>query len=194
MIKAIIFDCFGVLTKDWWREFCDTLPQGEILEKAKALNRQYDSGLIDLQEFVTSVQRVTGREPKPIEDIFTTPVPEKNLELLEYIEELRKNYKIGLISNIGSSWITDSFLDAKEQKLFDDMVFSFQVGVSKPDPKIYQASLDNLGVGAQQAVFIDDIESYVIAAQQMGMAGIAYSGFNQMKKELETLIAPVADN
>src|SRR5581483_235356 len=172
MIKAIIFDCFGVLTRDWWREFCATLPPGPVLNEAKQLNRQYDAGQLDLKEFVHAVHKATGHEPKPIEDIFATPKAEKNLELLDYIRELKKNYKIGLLSNIGTHWVTESFLSAEEQALFNDMTFSFQVGASKPDPKIYLASLNKLGVKPQDAIFIDDIDTYIIAAEQLGMKGI----------------------
>src|SRR3989338_6430000 len=179
MIKAIIFDCFGVLTKDWWREFCATLPEGPALEKAKELNHQYDAGLISLSCLVEAVHRITGRAPQPIEEIFSSPEPMKKTELLEYIKLLKPKYKIGIISNVGTNWIRDYFLSKEEQALFDDMVLSFEAGTTKPDPQIYQLALERLGVKPEEAVFVDGIGRYCRAAEQLGMKSVTYVGFNQ---------------
>lgn len=188
MIKAIIIDCFGVLTKDWWREFCSTLPEGPVLEKAKELNHQYDAGLLSLTDFVKTLHQVTGREPQPIEDIFSSPEPLKNTELLEYIRRLKLKYKIGLISNVGTNWIRDYFLTKEEQSLFDDMVLSFEAGTTKPDPQIYQMALQRLGIKPEEAIFIDDLEPYCDAARAVGMQAINYDNFKQLKADLEPLL------
>ncbi|MBI2589247.1 HAD family phosphatase [Candidatus Saccharibacteria bacterium] len=188
MIKAVIFDCFGVLTKDWWREFCASVPPGPGLQKAKELNHLYDAGLISLKEFVAGVEQVTGREPQPIEDIFASPEPIKNTTLLEYIKSLKTGYKIGMISNVGTNWVRDYFLSPEEQRLFDDMVFSFEVGTTKPDPRIYELATKRLGLKPQDCVFIDDIERYCEAARATGMKAILYKDFEQMKTELDKLL------
>ena len=187
-IRAIIFDCFGVLTKDWWREFCDSIEDKEVLHQAKELNHQYDAGLISPQDFTEAVHKLTGRAVKPIEDIFASPEPMKNHELLAYIKELKPKYKIGLISNVGTNWIRDYFLTKEEQALFDDMVLSFEAGTTKPDPKIYQLALDRLGVKPEETVFVDDIGRYCRAAEQLGMKSVTYVGFNQFKTDLEKLL------
>ncbi|OGL34530.1 hypothetical protein A3F65_02715 [Candidatus Saccharibacteria bacterium RIFCSPHIGHO2_12_FULL_47_16b] len=188
MAKAIIFDCFGVLTKDWWREFCATLPEGPVLEKAKELNHQYDAGLISLQDFVAAVHKITGRKPEPIEDIFVSPEPMKNTELLEYIKQLKPKYKIGIISNVGTNWIRDYFLTEEEQALFDDMVLSFEVGTTKPDPRIYEMAAERLGVKPEEVIFIDDLEPYCEAARGVGMQSIVYQDFVQLKTALQKIL------
>src|SRR3990167_2198932 len=185
MIKAIIFDCFGVLTKDLWREVCATLPEGPALEKAKELNHQYDAGLISLSDFVEAVHRITGRAPQPIEDIFSSPEPMKNTELLEYIKLLKPKYKIGIISNVGTNWIRDYFLSKEEQALFEQKIISFEAGTTKPDPQIYQLALERLGVKPEEAVFVDDLEPYCAAARAVGMQAINYDNLKQLKTDLE---------
>lgn len=195
MIKAIIFDCFGVLTKDWWREFCSTLPPGEATRLAHELNHKYDAGEISLKDFVEQVAEATGRRPEPIEDIFTTPEPEKNTVLLEYIGELRqKGFKIGLLSNVGTNWIRDHFLKTDEQALFDDFVLSYEVGVTKPHPEIFEMAAKRLGLKPEQTLFTDDIDSYCEAARAVGMNTIIYQDFNQFKNELEKILAADSNN
>ncbi|MEX1059185.1 MAG: HAD-IA family hydrolase [Candidatus Saccharimonadales bacterium] len=114
---------------------------------------------------------------------------EPNKVLLSYIRtELKPKYKIGIISNAVSDWIAE-ILEAEDVKLFDDIVISYKVGINKPNPTIYQISLKNLGVMPEETVFIDDIEAYCEAARAVGMQAILYQDFEQMKKELEKLLA-----
>src|SRR5579871_508803 len=185
MIKAVIFDCFGVLTKDWWLEFCSSLPAGPVLDQAKELNHQYDAGQLNLKEFVEKLHEVTGKEARPIEGIFTKPEVVRNVQVFDYIKELKKKYKIGLISNIGTTWITDHFMSDEEQALFDSMVMSFEAGTTKPDPRIYKLAAKRLGVEPEECIFIDDQPGYVAAALGVGMKAVAYKGFDQMKSEVE---------
>lgn len=188
MTRAIIFDCFGVLTEDAWVAFCKTLPAGQILEKAKELNRQYDSGIITVEQFVEEITHVTGRNIDLVEDTVNNPEPHKNLQLLKYIKELKNKYKIGLISNVGTNWIRDYFLTPDEQVLFDTMVMSFEVGTTKPDPEIYRLAADKLNVSIDECIFVDDIDRYVDAAKALGMQGIVYDNFAQLKTDLQQII------
>lgn len=57
-------------------------------------------------------------------------------------------------------------------ELMSVVVDSSAVGMRKPDPAIYRHALDALGVGASNAVFLDDMESNVAAAESVGMHGI----------------------
>src|SRR5882762_4506135 len=101
MIKAIIFDCFGVLTTDKWKEFVATLPESQK-QPARDLNHAYDGGFITEEEFITKIQELTGQNPGEVEKIPSSEVA-KNNELLNYIEGLKPTYKIGLLSNIASN-------------------------------------------------------------------------------------------
>lgn len=112
-----------------------------------------------------------------------------NKVLLTYIRaQLKPRYKIGIISNALADWIAE-ILESEDVKLFDDIVISYKVGVAKPSPTIYRLSLSNLGVKPEESVFIDDIEAFCEAARAVGMQAIFYENFEQMERELESLLA-----
>lgn len=188
MIKAVIFDCFGVLTEGTWNAFLDSLPDTANKEAATSLNRAYDSGIISKKDFLEGVEEATGRQPKQIESVLRSDIT-KNDRLLDYILELRsRGYKIGMLSNIATDWIRQDFLTAEEQKLFDDMVMSYEVGMVKPDPRIFRLACERLGVEPSQAVFVDDIDRFCMAARDEGMQAVVYSGFMQAQAEIENII------
>ena len=111
-----------------------------------------------------------------------------NLEVLEYVSnDLKPKYKIGIISNVMAEYI-HLILSEDDLKLFDDIVLSYKVGVAKPDVEIYKLSLQNLGVKPNEAVFVDDQQRYVEAAMSLGMKGVYFQDFDQMKTDLEKLL------
>jgi epoxide hydrolase-like predicted phosphatase len=189
VIKAVIFDCFGVLTTDRWLEYCATLPPGEIVSSAKKLNHRYDSNKMSLDDFLDQMGRLTGKDRQPLKDIFTNPEGTKNVPLIEYIRTLKPNYKLGILSNIATNWPREVLLTDDEQKLFDAMVFSFEIGATKPDPRTYEAILAKLDIKPEGSVFIDDQPHYCDGARAVGMQAIRYENFEQMKSELEKILA-----
>ena len=113
---------------------------------------------------------------------------EPNKVLLTYIRaKLKPKHKIGIISNSIGDWTSEIL--AQDIELFDDVVLSYKVGVTKPNPAIYEMSLKNLGVRADESIFVEDIESYCEAAREMGMQSIHYGNFEQMESELEPLLS-----
>lgn len=187
MIKAIIFDCFGVLTADLWKEFCSTLDP-EVRVQASDLNHAFDRGMLTHDEFFKQVRELTGRPPELLEQA-RNGGSSKNGALLQYIAELKQTYKIGLLSNVATSWITDTLLSVEEHALFDSMTFSYQVGVTKPDPRIFGIACERLDVDFKETIFIDDIEAYVSAAKELGMQGVVYEDFAQTKQGIEAILA-----
>lgn len=191
MIKAIIFDCFGVLTDgDNWTNFRNALPANQR-EAMRELNRSYNQAEISYEQMTTLLSKAlnkTSAETKQLLDDLGSD-QNKNIALLEYIQTLKPKYKIGILSNVGSNWITDELLTEKEeQELFDDMVFSFAHGFAKPDPRIFKIACERLNVEPQEAVFIDDINDFCKAAEGTGMKSLNYKDFDQMKKDLEKLL------
>lgn len=187
MIKAIVFDCFGVLTVDIWRAFCDGLPVSVDRQALRDLNRAADSGMIDFTDFAAGVMELTGEVLPDVTQMSGSAVV-KNEALLTRIASLRSSYKIGLLSNISNDWITSQFLTLKEQALFDDIVASFEVQLTKPDPRIFELACERLGVATKEAVMVDDVERYVTAARETGMHGIIYDGLENFDRELATLL------
>jgi epoxide hydrolase-like predicted phosphatase len=187
-IKAIIFDCFGVITTDSWRAFVDTLPADKV-DDARYLNRQRDMGLIDNDTFIKDIKDLTGKTPIDVESQLQHEIV-KNDALIDYVAELRKRgFKIGMISNIASNWIRESLLTPAEQELFDEMLFSYEVGLAKPDPRIYILACERLRVSTHEAVMIDDVGAYCDAAKGEGLSAIVFTDLQALKSELEAILS-----
>lgn len=184
-MKAIIFDCFGVLTADVWREFAAALPRVQQ-KRAGDLNRAYDAGFITRPQFTEQVTDLTGLVPPSIEH---SPSPIKNLELLAYIKQLKRDYKIGMLSNIASDWITESFLTADEQALFDDMIFSHHVHLIKPDEAIFELAASRLGFEPQDCLMVDDLARNCDGARRAGMSAVLYENLVQAKSDINKLLS-----
>ncbi len=191
MIKAIIFDCFGVLSSSNWKEFWSSLPTQEQQDEARRLNRSYDANNISKEDFLQRLKAATGRSYKQIEATLFGGPERKNAQLLDYIKTLKPKYKIAILSNIATDWITDELLTATEQSLFDDILLSFQLGITKPDPRVFHIAAKRLGLKTSECVLIDDIDRYCQAARAEGMQAIVYENFTQMKSELESMLSRV---
>ncbi len=193
MIKAIIFDCFGVLTAtELWKEFIATLPE-DVRREASDLNRVRDASLISLKEFNDQIKQLTGRLPSVIESR-TKDAVEKNEPLFNYIKELHKSYKTAILSNVGSNWVREVFLNDQEQKLFDEIILSYEVFVTKPDPDIYLLTAEKLGVEPEECIFIDDGEHNCLGAQKAGMKAVHYNNFVQCKMDIEQILITDSNN
>lgn len=189
MIKAVIFDCFGVLTSDTWKEFLTTVDQNQR-DEIRSVHMAYDKGFISYTDFRKQLTELTKVANSVIDNIFIHRSEKpKNTQLLEYIKSLGEKYKVSILSNVGTDWIRESFLTSQETVLFTDMVLSFEVGLSKPDPAIFRLACERLSVVPQEAVFIDDIPSYCQAAEALGMKAVAYRNFDQFRAELTQILA-----
>ena len=106
-------------------------------------------------------------------------------ELYQFIKKMRASYKIGLLSNAWSG--ARSVLDSRYHMLdvFDASVFSAEVGMAKPVPEIYQLILEKLGVEAGEAIFVDDFQSNVDAANALGIHAVHFE--NSLQARLAVL-------
>lgn len=113
--------------------------------------------------------------------------------MVERVRTLRDaGYRTALVTNniaeFGDGWRQLIPVD----ELFELVVDSSQVGVRKPDPRIFRLALDQLdGVRPEQAVFLDDFEANVAGARQIGMHGIVVGEDRaEALARLEDLLAP----
>lgn len=186
-IKAIIFDCFGVLYVDAHESFAAEFPS--VAQELSDVNQQADYGMIDRQDYVKAVAQLTGATPESVVS-FVNGEHEFNKVLGDYIvSELHSHYKIGMLSNIGRGWI-NSFFDINQlDNLFDAVVLSNEEGITKPHPRIYEITAERLGVEPYECVMIDDIEANCAGADAVGMHAIQYLSTRQTIAELKKLLA-----
>jgi len=184
MIKAIIFDYFGVLCSDEiWKAIKS---DDRIGSEFKGWAQSMHTGEISWKDFVNKVARETRRTPQQVEALYKEE--SINLKLAGYIDELHQSYKTALLSNASQSFLGPMLHETHLDDLFDEIVVSSDLGVAKPDPKIFDHTLQKLGVSPEEAVFIDDLARHVDAAADLGIQGILYRDFGQMKQELEALV------
>lgn len=108
-------------------------------------------------------------------------------EIVEFLRSLRPRYKTGLISNAWSN-LRDDIVSQKIDDAFDHMVISAEVGVMKPDPRIYQIALEQAGVSPSEAVFVDDFAENIEGCQAVGMHGIHFRDPHKTLIELRILL------
>ena len=96
-------------------------------------------------------------------DIFE-PV-EENILLMS---GLRERYNVVLISNTNPLHVQKIFSMIEDINFFDRIVLSYEVGVSKPDPAIFQYALEVSNAVATESIFIDDMEENVAQARRLG--------------------------
>ena len=70
-------------------------------------------------------------------------------------------------------------------ELFELVVDSAFEGTRKPEPRIYEITLERLGLEAEDCAFIDDVEVNVTAARELGMHGIHFRDTDQVIAELD---------
>jgi putative hydrolase of the HAD superfamily len=185
MIKAIIFDCFGVLVRDGWLPYRERYfgHDPKRMEQARELNRMVDAGLLTYNDFLKGVAELAGiSQDQARREIETNPV---NEQLFAWIKDnFKSQYKIGLLSNAGKNWLPTLFT-ADQVDLFDEVVLSYQIGTTKPDPIMYQAIIDRLGVQPNECLFIDDQPHYCEAAKAVGIEAIYYQDNILLEKSLQ---------
>jgi putative hydrolase of the HAD superfamily len=93
-------------------------------------------------------------------------------------------YKTALLSN---SW-GNEYPRSGWTEMFDAVVISGEVGMRKPEHRIYEFTLQQLGIPAPASIFVDDIFHNISAAAEVGMAGIHHTSYENTKTELSTLL------
>lgn len=119
---------------------------------------------------------------------FRLPGKRNDAELLKYIAQLRRTYKIGLLSNIESaSRFAELFESHNIEDYFDAVLASGDTEYIKPDPNIYRMMAKKLGVAPQDCLMIDDNEDYSDGVRQAGMQPLHYTGLRRLKEDLSKL-------
>jgi epoxide hydrolase-like predicted phosphatase len=123
-----------------------------------------------------------------MEDFWREYLGTGNTELIEYARGLRPRYRTGILSN--------SFVGAREREqaaygfedLVDEIIYSHEVGMSKPDPRIYALACERLGVRPEETVLLDDTEHCVTGASEAGLQAIRFHDNPQAIADLEKLL------
>jgi epoxide hydrolase-like predicted phosphatase len=108
--------------------------------------------------------------------------------LLDYIRILHQHYKTGIISNALDN--TRSMIENRwgMTDAFNTIIISAEVGVMKPDARIFQLALQSLGLPPHEAMFVDDFADNVEGARAVGMHAIQFHNPEQIRLDLEAIL------
>lgn len=149
------------------------------------LHRKFERGEITEYEFVDKMLNVLNNKIDKdffcdaYSNIFTV-----NQKVVDLLSVLKKNYQLVLLSNTDPihrkyGWEKYDFL-----KYFDKKILSYEVGVVKPEDKIYREVESYTKKQPGEHFFTDDIPEYVDAAKKRGWDAVQFKGFESLKEEL----------
>ena len=187
MIRAIIFDCFGVLYRSSADELYRRCPP-ERRDDLHDIRMQRDRGYIHYVEYIEQVAALLDMAPDELRRL-AEQTHVRNDSLFDYIRTLdRSRYHVGLLSNIGDTTM-DQLIGPKERReLFDEVILSYQVGLIKPDPRLFVLMAQRMGIASEDCVMIDDVERNCTSAASVGMNAIHYQSNDQALAELTRLL------
>jgi epoxide hydrolase-like predicted phosphatase len=198
-IQAVVFDIGGVLeltpdlgvTGTWESRL--GLASGELDERMSDIWRGGSIGTISEQEVHQALAERLGFDEEQLADfmgdIWREYLGTANTELIDYAGRLRPRYRTGIVSN--------SFVGAGEREqaaygfedLVDEIVYSQECGMSKPDPRIYALACERLQADPAQVAFLDDSELCVAGARQAGIQAVLYQDSAQAIRDIGHLLA-----
>lgn len=189
MIRAIIFDCFGVILTDAMQLLRVEVQRSnpEIAREITDIVSANNHGFIQPAESNKRIARLLGISVDALRArVAGSEVRDE--KLLRYIQDIHKIYKTALLSNIAGSSLAKRFPNDELKQYFDEVIASGDIGYAKPEPEAYETTARRLGVRLDECVFTDDREIFCAGAKSIGMQTIVYTDFMQFRGELEALL------
>lgn len=182
-VKAVFFDLGGVILRT---EF-----QAPRQHLAESFGMDYDDidkivfggsssarasvGEITEDEHWRNVMKIlklpAGEYERVRDEFFAGDVIDR--EILDFLRSIKRKVRTGLISNAWSG-LRSYIAREKFDDAFHHMIISAEVGVAKPDARIYHIALEQAQVEAKEAVFVDDVLENIEACEKVGMKGVHF--------------------
>jgi putative hydrolase of the HAD superfamily len=194
MIKAIIFDFYGVLMRTddtsarhaWDQKL--GLPVGSV-ERAihySDLWIQAQLGRVPYQKYwdgVAEMLRMRPADIPPLREAYFSG-DRLNYKAVSLVRDLKaQGQQIGLLSN-DIVQLEDKLRELNIYDLFDQILISAKIGVMKPDVTAYRVALQAFKVGAHEAIYIDDSLVNIRGAQPLGIHTILYRPEMDLRAEV----------
>ncbi len=133
-----------------------------------------DSGLSFSRDQIEELNRLDAR-------MWTTFDP----AMIAWQQQLKTaGLRTAILSNMGDSVLTNLEREFAWLGNFDVLVWSYQLGMAKPDPAIYRHTLENLGTRPEETLFVDDKQVNIDAAKALGMVGIEFTTIEKLREDL----------
>jgi putative hydrolase of the HAD superfamily len=194
-IRAVVFDIGGVLEitpRTGWEARWEArlgLKPGELDERLMEVWKAGSSGAISEAEVEQRIGEILGLSRAHVDefmrDLWDEYLGTLNAELAAFFASLRPRYIIGILSN--------SFAGARRQEQqrygFEDMcdliIYSHEVGMRKPERRIFELTCERLGVRPDEMVFLEDVEESVVAARELGIHAVLFKDTAQAMADIQ---------
>ena len=185
-IKSIIFDLGGVILNLDYSKTVDEFKKIGVLhfkelysqKKQTLLFDDFEKGEIKPEEFISSLKDSENLKIKEIDFInaWNAMLLEISIEKLQFIDGLKKDYKIYLLSNTNEIHIKKFENDLKKNnmleqfyKCFDKIYYSSRTGKRKPEENCFNQVLEENRLIAENTLFIDDSVQHIEGAKKAGI-------------------------
>jgi putative hydrolase of the HAD superfamily len=198
-LRAVIFDYGMVLTGQPSAEAHDAmlritgLPRDQFEAVYWADRHAYDEGKLTGLQFWQNIVRDAKL------NLDATAVDELNLwdarmwttqnpAMLAWQQQLKQHgIRTAILSNMGDTVLANIEREFDWLPRFDVLIWSYQHNMAKPDPAIYQLTLQRLGTRPEESLFIDDKQPNIDAARALGMVAILFSTVEKLREDLIAL-------
>lgn len=189
-IKNIVFDLGDVIINIDVPRAAQSFATLSGLETAEVMRlfeegklfRQFETGQLDAPGFRLHVRQLLDNstwEDAEIDTAWNSLLLELPAERIELIRELSKTYRLFLLSNTSSIHIeaVNKILHKASgverlDDLFETIFLSYEMGIMKPHPEIYERLLEEAGIQADETLFLDDNADNIRAASALGIQTI----------------------
>ena len=193
MIKTIIFDWGGVLTIGKYTESIlvtiskdKKIVMNKIYPVFEKLIIEMNSGNINFKEFVQRVEEKLslGINENAMKEIFRNSII-PNKEVIQVVRHLSSQYDLRMLSDNDEVTVAHLKKYHKDMlSLFSKKYFSHELGLVKPNHRIFQHVLKDAGLISSECIFIDDQEKNTAAAARLGFKTILFSSTEKMISQL----------
>lgn len=209
-VQAVISDFGGVLTTPLFDAFARVQEHdGVTLEHFgmamfKATEERGENPLFPFERGEMTEREFLGIVGAKLAEVVGRPVEmegfgeryfahlETNHAMLDYLRGLRdeRGIRLAMLTNNVREWEARwRALVPGIDELFELIVDSAFVGMRKPDPRIYELTLERLDLPAQACVFIDDVDVNVAAAADLGLHAVQFTDTDATIAAVEAALA-----
>ncbi len=188
-INSIIFDLGGVLydidvqlsVKAFEELGLKSFDGLYSLKEQSLLFDELETGVIDKAEFIKRMNHFSGLSlnEKQVVNAWNSLLIGVKPETIAILKELRKEYKIFLLSNTNeihleciNNYMNTVYGINNLSSLFDKAYYSCRLGMRKPGKEIYEYVINDAGINAQKTIFIDDNKDNIISGNKAGILSV----------------------
>lgn len=169
------------------------LPEDEFRKLYDFFRHDYDRGSFDAVEYWTRIAEKAGVTPTAdditrLRDADVRMWARLNHAVLRWADQLRTaGFKTAVLSNMHHDMVERVRGNGDWSRRFNCLTLSSAIKMAKPEPAIFKYCLNSLGVSAEEALFIDDREPNVRAAEEVGIRGIVAPSTEELKEKLKAI-------